>query len=170
MAVSRLRAQGALFEVGAADLAMDGREAQLLLAGAGVELAEEDADRLVTRTEGWAAGLYLAALAINAGSPRTDVGRTFAGDDRYVADYLRSEFLGRVSRADVAFLTRTSILDRLTGSLCDATVGGSGSTRTLDRLARRNLMVVPLDRKDEWYRYHHLFRELLHVELFAPGA
>jgi LuxR family maltose regulon positive regulatory protein len=161
---AQLRAHGALLEVGAADLAMVEQEGQSLLAGAGVELSAADAGVLVAHTEGWPAGLYLAALAINAGSPRLDVG-VFAGDDRYMGDYLRSEFLSRVSRADVSFLTRTSILDRLSGPLCDATVGGRGSGATLDRLARRNLLVVPLDRKDEWYRYHHLFRELLHAEL-----
>ena len=76
------------------------------------------------RTEGWPAGLYLAALAMNAGGHHEDVGGTFAGDDRYMAEYLHAEFLSHVSRADVTFLTRTSILDRLSGPLCDATVGG----------------------------------------------
>jgi LuxR family maltose regulon positive regulatory protein len=102
---------------------------------------------------------------MNAGSPQVDVGSRFAGNDRYMGDYLRSEFLGRVSRADVAFLTRTSILDELTGRLCDATVGRKGSAAVLDRLERRNLLVIPLDRTGEWYRYHQLFRELLHAEL-----
>jgi LuxR family maltose regulon positive regulatory protein len=162
---ARLRAQGGLVEVGAAELTMDEAEAQSLLSGAGVELAEEATGSLVTRTEGWPAGLYLAAMAINAGSPHADVVETFAGDDRYMGDYLRSEFLGRVSRADVTFLTRTSILDQLSGPLCDATVGGTGSSAVLSRLERRNLLVIPLDRKGEWYRYHHLFRELLHAEL-----
>jgi LuxR family maltose regulon positive regulatory protein len=160
----QLRVQGALFEVGADELAMNEEEGQSLLAGAGVELPAAEAAILVTRTEGWPAGLYLAALAIDAGSPRIDVG-VFAGNHRYMGDYLRSELLGRVSRADVSFLTRTSILDRLCGPLCDATVGGRGSGATLDRLARRNLLVVPLDRTEEWYRYHQLFRELLHAEL-----
>ncbi len=105
------------------------------------------ADALAARTEGWPAGLYLAALAINAGSSHTEVVRTFAGDDRFIGDYLRAEFLDRVSRADVTFLTRTSILESLSGPLCDATVGGSGSVRTLERLERRNLLVVPLDRR-----------------------
>src|SRR5262249_43210736 len=132
--------------------------------GAGVDLSEADVARLVARTEGWAAGLYLAALAIQAGSPNVDLG-DFAGDHRYVGDYLRSEFLERVSRADVAFLTRTSILDRLNGPLCDATVGGRRSTAVLERLVGRNLLVMPLDRRDEWYRYHQLFRELLRAEL-----
>jgi len=90
---------------------MDDEEGQLLLRGAGVELSAADAAVLVARTEGWPAGLYLAALAIEAGSPPVEVG-VFAGNDRYMGDYLRAEFLGRVSRAVVSFLTRTSILDR----------------------------------------------------------
>jgi LuxR family maltose regulon positive regulatory protein len=163
--LSELRANGALLEIGAGDLAMDEQEGQSLLAGAGVELAPTETRALVRRTEGWPVGLYLAALAINAGSPQVDVGSRFAGNDRYMGDYLRSEFLGRVSRADVAFLTRTSILDELTGPLCDATVGRKGSAGVLDRLERRNLLVIPLDRTGEWYRYHQLFRELLHAEL-----
>jgi LuxR family maltose regulon positive regulatory protein len=163
--VARLRAEGRLVEVGTPDLAMDVPEATALFAGADVEVAEDEARRLVERTEGWPAGLYLAALALNAGSPRRDAGFTFTGDDRFMGDYLRSEFLGRVSRADVAFLTRTSILDGLSGPLCDGVVGGVHSGRVLSRLERRNLLVIPLDRRGERYRYHHLFRELLHAEL-----
>ncbi len=163
--VPRLRTQGGIVEVGVNDLAMDRPEAGSLLAGAGLQLAEEQVDELVERTEGWPAGLYLAALAINAGSPHLDVGSTFTGDDRFMGDYLRAEFLNRVSRADVAFLTRTSILDRLSGPLCDVTVGAKGSSSVLDRLERRNLLVIPLDRRGEWYRYHHLFRALLRAEL-----
>ena len=162
---ARLRAQGRIVEVGADDLAMDKAEAQSLLVGAGVELAETDLDALVERTEGWPAGLYLAALAINAGSAHVEAAYNFTGDDRYMGDYLRSEFLDRVSRTDVSFLVRTSILERLSGPLCDVTVGRQGSGRILDRLERNNLLVTPLDPRGEWYRYHHLFRELLHAEL-----
>jgi len=104
-----------------------------------------------------------------AGSPVEGVhaedGSRFTGDDRFMGDYLRSEFLDRVSRADVVFLTRSAVLDRMCGPLCDVTVGGLRSDRVLDRLERRNLLVIPLDRKGRWYRYHHLFRELLHAEL-----
>jgi LuxR family maltose regulon positive regulatory protein len=163
--VPRLRAQRAIAEIGSDDLAMDETEAGLLLAGAGVELPEDDLPSLVNRTEGWPAGLYLAALAMHAGGRHEDVGATFTGDDRYMAEYLHAEFLSRVSSADVSFLTRTSILDRLSGPLCDATVGGKGAARALDRLERRNLLVIPLDRRGEWYRYHRLFRELLYAEL-----
>ena len=168
--VSRLRAQGIVLELRAEHLAMDRAEAQLLLDAAGVELAEPDVNDLVERTEGWPAGLYLAALAMNAGSRHVDIAQRFTGGDRFMGDYLRSEFLDRVSRADVSFLVRTSVLERLSGPLCDVTVGATGSGRILDRLERSNLLVIPLDRRGEWYRYHHLFRDLLQAELQPARA
>ena len=148
---------------------MDATQARALLDGAGVAVSDVDVERLVTRTEGWPAGLYLAALAMNAGSPHLAVASTFSGTDRFVAEYLRSEFLDRVSRADVLFLTRASILDRMCGSLCDETVGRTGSSRVLHRLEQRNLLVIPMDRDGEWFRFHHLFRDLLHAELCAEN-
>ncbi len=162
---ARLRAQGGIVEIGVDDLAMGAAEAATLLEEAGVELSEAHVGELVRRTEGWPVGLYLAALAVNAGGSHTDIGVTFTGDDRFMGDYLRSELLDRVSRAEVSFLTRTSILDRMCGPLCDAILGGKRSSEVLERLEGRNLLVVPLDRRREWYRYHHLFRELLYSEL-----
>ena len=162
---ARLRAQGSIVEVGAHELAMGEGEAASLLSEAGIELRGDEVHDLVARTEGWPAGLYLAALAMNAGSPRTEAVFSFTGDDRYMGDYLRSEILDRVSRAEVSFLTRTSILDRLCGPLCDATLDTQGSGATLDQLDTHNLLVVPLDRHRNWYRYHQLFRQLLHAEL-----
>jgi LuxR family transcriptional regulator, maltose regulon positive regulatory protein len=162
---ARLRAQGGILEVGAGDLAMDPPEAGSLLIEAGIELADADLHELVDKTEGWPVGLYLAALAVNAGGSHTDVAVALTGDDRYVGDYLRSEFLDRVSPEEVSFLTRTSVLDRMCGPLCDAILGAEGSSALLERLESRNLLVVPLDRRREWYRYHHLFRELLWSEL-----
>ena len=91
---------------------------------------------------------------------------TFTGDDRFMGDYLRSEFLDRVSTAEVSLLTRTSILDRMCGPLCDAVLGTTASSDVLEQLERRNLLVVPLDRRREWYRYHTMFRELLMSELW----
>ena len=120
---SRLRVHGRLVEVGTTDLAMTSGEARALLQATGVELADPEVDALVERTEGWAAGLYLAALATKAGGSPGEIATSFTGDDRFVADYLRSEFLDHVSRADVSFLTRTSILERMSGPLCDVTVG-----------------------------------------------
>ncbi len=162
---ARLRAERGIVEVGAEDLAMGEGEASRLLTDAGIEMVGDEVHVLVERTEGWPAGLYLAALAMKAGSPRAEAVFSFTGDDRYVGDYLRSEILDRVSRAEVSFLTRTSILDRLCGPLCDATLDTEGSGRVLDQLDRRNLLVIPLDRHRDWYRYHQLFRQLLHAEL-----
>jgi LuxR family maltose regulon positive regulatory protein len=162
---ARLRAQGGIVEVGVDDLAMGEHEVPSLLAGAGIALADADLRELVRTTEGWPVGLYLAALAVRAGASPRARGVTFTGDDRFMGDYLRSEILDRVSRAEVSFLTRTSILDRLCGRLCDAPTGGKLSSATLEELERRNLLVVPLDRRREWYRYHHMFRELLASEL-----
>jgi LuxR family transcriptional regulator, maltose regulon positive regulatory protein len=162
---ARLRAQGGIVEIGVDDLAMSEQEAPSLLAGAGVELVEEDVRELVKRTEGWPVGLYLAALAARAGSPHTNVALTFTGDDRFMGDYLRSEFLDRVTPAEVSFLTRTSILEHMCGPLCDAALMVTRSSQVLDELESRNLLVVPLDHRREWYRYHHLFRELLSTEL-----
>jgi LuxR family maltose regulon positive regulatory protein len=162
---ARLRAQGGILEIGVDDLAMGAAEAPALLLGAGVELGEEDVRELVRHTEGWPAGLYLAALVMTSGSPHTGTGLTFTGDDRFMGDYLRSEILDRVSPAEASFLTRTSILEGMSGPLCDATLGGTGSSRTLEELENRNLLVLPADHRREWYRYHHLFRELLSTEL-----
>ena len=163
--MSRLRAEGVTLELGVGELAMTRPEARRLLDVAGVALADHEVDDLVARTEGWPAGLYLAALALNAGGSHVDVAEAFTGGHRFMGDYLRSEFLDRVSRSDVSFLVRTSILERLNGSLCDAVVGTRRSARVLDRLERSNLLVIPLDHRGEWYRYHHLFRDLLRAEL-----
>ena len=162
---ARLRAQGGIVEVGAEDLAMSPEEASSLLEGAGVKPDVASTSELVQRTEGWPTGLYIAALAIRAGTRQSEVGFTFTGDDRYMGDYLRSELLDRVSDSEVSFLTRTAVLDRMCGSLCDAILGATASGRVLEQMESRNLLVVPLDRRREWYRYHHLFRELLQAEL-----
>ena len=155
-------------ELGAADLAMDQGEARALLAGAEVRLAEEHAADLHRQTEGWPAALYLAALALRAASTATDTpgaGVAFAGDDRFIVDYLNSELLSRLPSRQVSFLTRTAVLDRMCGPLCDAVLDTTGSDRALESLAESNLLLVPLDRRRQWYRYHHLFRDLLAAEL-----
>ena len=162
---ARLRAHGGIVEIGAEDLAMSPQEAFLLLEGAGARLEAADVHELLQRTEGWPAGLYIAALAIKSGTRHTDVGFTFTGDDVFMGDYLRSELLDRVSAAEASFLTHASVLDRMCGSLCDAVLDRKGSERVLEELERRNLLVVPLDRHREWYRYHHLLRDLLQSEL-----
>jgi len=161
--LSLLRVSRRIVEIGIDHLAMTSNEAAVLLRQAGAAVSAAETDELVMRTEGWPAGLYLAALAIRSGRPAT--GFSFTGDDRLVEDYLRSEFLARLSPAQSSFLVRTSILDRMSGSLCDAVIGYNGSARMLDELERRNLLVVPLDRRGEWYRYHHLLRDLLRADL-----
>ena len=163
--IARLRAQGGVLEVTADDLAMRPPEARSLLTGAGVEADETSLHDLLQRTEGWPAGLYIAALAIQTGTRESDAGFTFTGDDVYMGDYLRSELLGRISAAEASFLSRTSVLDRMCGSLCDAILEEQGSGAVLERMEARNLLVLPLDRRREWYRYHHLLRDLLRSEL-----
>src|ERR1700735_4858116 len=139
--VARLRAQGRIVEVSAEDLAMGPEEAASLLEGAGAELGKASIHEMLQRTEGWPAGLYIAALAIKAGTRRSEVGFTFTGDDIFMGDYLRSELLDRVSGAVASFLTRTSVLDRMCGSLCDAILDGEGSQRLLEGLGSRDLRV-----------------------------
>jgi LuxR family maltose regulon positive regulatory protein len=160
---ARLRAEGRILEIGPAELAMVGGEASALFRGAGVEFSDATTYELVERTEGWPVGLYLAALASTAGTPAA--GFTFTGDDRLMGDYLRSELLPRLSRSQARFLVLTSVLDRMSGPLCDAVVDRKGSAQVLEDLVTHNLLVVPLDRRGEWYRYHHLLRDLLYTEL-----
>jgi len=164
--IGRLRVRRELVEVRAADLRFTGDEANALLADAlGFDLDPSDLARLVERTEGWAAGLHLAALSLGGREDPHDFISGFAGDDRPIVDYLGYEVLDG-QPADVReFLLLTSVLDRLTGPLCDAVVGGQGSARMLDQLERAGLFLVPLDTKREWYRCHNLFGELLRQEL-----
>jgi LuxR family maltose regulon positive regulatory protein len=163
--LARLRSEARVLEIGAADLAMGHGEASSLLEEAGVDLSDRDLSELVARTEGWPVGLYLAALAMKTGSPRAEAAFSFTGDDRFMSDYIRSELLDRASVDEASFLTRTSILDRMCGPLCDTVLETQGSSDHLEELDRRNLLVVPLDRRRVWYRYHQLFRELLLAEL-----
>ena len=163
--MARLRAGGEVVEVGVDDLAMTGPEGRALLDAAGVQLTDAEIHALLDRTEGWPVGLYLAALALKAGGSREDAGVPFTGDDRLMADYLRTELLERLSKAEVSFLTRTSVLGRMSGPLCDAVLDGAGSGAVLESLTHSNLLLVALDRHGEWYRYHHLFRDLLRAEL-----
>ena len=169
--VARLRAEGKILEIGPRDLSFTREEASSLLRGAGVALGQDEVTELHQRTEGWPAGLYLAALYLREGDPVGSIGVSFGGGDRLVSDYMESEFLARISRKQRAFLTRTAVLERMCGPLCDAVLELSGSTATLDDLARSNLLLVPLDRRGQWYRYHHLFRDMLLAELHRvePG-
>jgi LuxR family transcriptional regulator, maltose regulon positive regulatory protein len=163
--VALLRVQGRVVELGVEELAMDQGEARALLEGADVRLDDAAVNELLERTEGWPVGLYLAALAHKAGGPRGQVWAGFTGDDRFMADYLRSELLARLPPQLVAFLTRTAVLERMSGPLCDAVLETTGSVQVLASLEDSNLLLVPLDRQRRWYRYHHLFHEVLCAEL-----
>jgi LuxR family maltose regulon positive regulatory protein len=163
--VGLLRAQGRMVEIGINELAMGDQEADQLLDGAGVDLTGVSVDELVRTTEGWPVGLYLAALARKAGGPRRRAETSFTGEHRLMADYLHSALLARLPRQTVSFLTRTAVLERLYGPLCDAVLDAGGSAKVLSTLEDSNLLLIPLDRRRRWYRYHHLFRELLRTEL-----
>ena len=163
--VARLRAEGKILEIGPGDLSLTRGEASALLRAAEVVLGEDDVTELHRRTEGWAVGLYLAALYLReGGSPGGAAGR-FGGDDRFVSEYVESELLSRISQPERVFLTQTAVLERMCGPLCDAVLDHDGSVAVLADLARSNLLLVPLDRRGQWYRYHHLFRDMLLAEL-----
>ncbi len=158
----RLRVSGAALALDARDLALDVAGAQQIFARAHVSLTPEAAAEVTARTEGWPAGLYLAAqLAAESGSSTL----TVSGDDRQVADYLHRESLANQPDDVQRFLQRTAVLDHLGGPLCDAVLETSDSAERLRRLEASSLFVVPLHRQREWYRYHALFQEFLLAEL-----
>jgi LuxR family maltose regulon positive regulatory protein len=163
--VARLRAEGRIVEIGAADLALTRQEAAMLLGAAQVVLGEQDVADLHRRTEGWAAGLYLAALSLREGGSLPHPAASFGGADLFVSDYVESELLARISRHQREFLTRAAVLERMSGPLCEAVLDLPGSAATLADLAGSNLLLVPLDHRGEWHRYHHLFRDMLQAEL-----
>ncbi len=163
--LGRLRAHRALTEIGRRDLVMTKSECKELLASIGLDPTDKQLDTLIRRTEGWPAALYLAGLALGEAPDLGAAIARFAGDDRIVVDYIRAEFLVPVSRRRLELLRRASILDRLSGNLCDAVLGRSGSATTLRDLSRSNMLLTPLDRRDEWFRFHPLLREMLRSEL-----
>jgi LuxR family maltose regulon positive regulatory protein len=164
--VARMRARGELAELRVADLQFTGEEALALLNGSmGLELADDDVARLMERTEGWPAGLYLAGLSLHGRQDVSAFIAAFQGDNRHVADYLSAEVLERQPEKVREFLLRTSVLRRLSGPLCDAVLEAEGSAGLLAELERSNLFLVPLDDRRGWYRYHHLFAQLLRLEL-----
>jgi LuxR family maltose regulon positive regulatory protein len=163
--LGRLRSEHRCVEFGPDDLAFTEEEARAVLVGTGVDCSNDDLRSLVRRTEGWPAGVYLAAVAIRE-APSTAVAATgIAGDDPLMVNYFRDHLLARESPETVRFLMRTAPLGQMCGSLCDQVLGPSGSTLRLAEAARRNLFVVPLDRRGEWYRYHRLLADMLLSEL-----
>jgi LuxR family maltose regulon positive regulatory protein len=164
--LARLRARGELVEIRAADLRFTADEAAAYLSGSmGLELTGPDVAVLEDRTEGWIVALQLAALSMQG---REDVAAFiagFAGDDRYIVDYLAEEVLQRQPEDVQHFLLQTSILDRLSGPLCDAVTGQDNGKLRLAALERANLFLVPLDDRRQWYRYHQLFADVLQARL-----
>jgi LuxR family maltose regulon positive regulatory protein len=168
--LARLRGRGELVEIRAEDLRFAPDEvASYFHDSMGLDLSAQDVAVLEGRTEGWIAALQLAALSMQGRSDFTGFIASFAGDDRYIVDYLVEEVLQRQPESVRSFLRNTSILDRLSGPLCDAVTGqdsGPGVGKTmLEALERANLFVVPLDDRRHWYRYHHLFADVLHARL-----
>jgi len=169
--LARLRARGELVEIRAADLRFTGEEAANYLNGAmSLELTAGDVATLEARTEGWIAALQLAALSMQGRDDAGEFIAGFAGDDRFVVDYLVGEVLERQPEPVRRFLLQTSVLDRLHGSLCDALTGARDGKAALEALERQNLFVVPLDDRREWYRYHHLFADVLRARLLDEDA
>jgi LuxR family maltose regulon positive regulatory protein len=164
--LGRLRARGEVAEVRVDGLRFSDAESSLFLNDVlGLELTEEDVASLHERTEGWAAGLYLAALSLRGRRDRGEFIAAFAGDDRQLVDYLGAEVLDGLPVDPRTFLLRSSVLERLSGELCDAVTGLENSGERLEQIERSNLFLVPLDTTRDWFRYHHLFGQLLRREL-----
>ncbi|HVU65881.1 MAG TPA: LuxR C-terminal-related transcriptional regulator [Ktedonobacteraceae bacterium] len=166
--LARLRARDQITEVRVADLRFSPSEASAFLTRVmGLTLSEQDIAALEGRTEGWIAGLQLAALSLQRQEDASSLIASFTGSHQYVVDYLMEEVLGQQSERIQAFLLHTSILDRMSGPLCDAVVLDSMTPgqATLEDLERANLFLIPLDNERRWYRYHHLFAELLRLRL-----
>ncbi len=170
--LARLRGRGELVEIRAADLRFTPVEAAAYLNEVmGLVLSAADVAALEGRTEGWIAALQLAALSMQGREDLTAFIAGFAGDNRYIVDFLAEEVLQRQPEHVQQFLLQTSILDRLSGRLCDAVTGQDGGQAKLAALERGNLFLVPLDDRRQWYRYHQLFADVLQARLLdeQPG-
>ena len=164
--LARLRAGGALAELRANDLRFTADEAAAFLAQAtGLHLSGTEVEALDSRTEGWIAGLQIAALSMQAQPDIPGFIRTFSGSHRHILGYLAEEVLDQRPEGTLDFLLKTSILDRLCGPLCDAVTGGADGQSVLERLEQANLFITPLDDQAKWFRYHHLFAEVLQARL-----
>jgi LuxR family maltose regulon positive regulatory protein len=163
---SRLRARGQLAEIRAVDLRFTTTEtAEFLNQIMGLNLSSKDINALETRTEGWIAGIQLAAVSMQGLEDATSFIHSFTGSNHFILDYLIDEVLNQQSQEIQTFLIQTSILNRLTGSLCNTLTGQEGGQATLEALERTNLFIIPLDEERRWYRYHHLFADLLRQRL-----
>ena len=166
--LARLRVRNQLTELRAADLRFTPAEAAEFLSRVmDLDLSAEEVAVLESRTEGWIAGLQLAALSMRGRDDSAQFVRAFAGDNRYIVDYLVEEVLQRQPELVRRFLLQTAILERLCGPLCDAVTGQHDGSTRLEALHRGNFFIVPLDDRRQWYRYHHLFAEVLSTHLIA---
>ena len=164
--LAKLRAQGELCEIRADDLRFTPEEvAKYLNTSMDLRLSPDDITILTEKTEGWIVGLQLVAISLRKNPDQQQFIRNFAGDDRYIADYLLDEALNQQSEHIHNFLLQTSILDQLSAPLCNAVTGRNDSLEILSELTQANLFLVPLDDKGHWYRYHHLFEDLLRKRL-----
>jgi LuxR family transcriptional regulator, maltose regulon positive regulatory protein len=169
--LSRMRAGDQLTEIRAADLRFTPLEAAAFLRDCmGLDLQDLQVQALAARTEGWIAGLQLAALAVQGDERPQEFVDRFTGSHRFILDYLSDEVLSRQPPDRLRFLLETSVLDRLSGSLCDALIGAEGGQAILEQLDQHNLFLVPLDDRRCWYRYHHLFRDVLRARLAPDRA
>ncbi len=169
--LSRLRVRGGLVEIGAQNLALGRADVDTLMRAAGVGLANRELDGLLERTEGWPAAVSLAALAFGAASvPRRVATDLVSGGNRDVVDYLFSELLSGQPPERLSFLLQTSILGRFTASLCDAVLEREDSASIMAEIDAADLFLIPLDDARHWYRYHHLFQDILETELMRRGA
>lgn len=165
MPFARDRAASDLLEVRAQDLAFDAHEARALAAHSGAQLSEPSLALLRARTEGWPAGMVLALHAVRESASGDEVVERIGGRQRDIADYFAEVILADASQEQRRFVLATSVLERMTSRLCDAVIGTTGSADELLRLERSNSFLIPLDDHRGWYRYHHLFRDLLRAEL-----
>ncbi|HWI65398.1 MAG TPA: LuxR C-terminal-related transcriptional regulator [Symbiobacteriaceae bacterium] len=169
--LARMRAGDQLTEIRAADLRFTPLEAAAFLRDCmGLDLQDQQVQALAARTEGWIAGLQLAALAVQGDERPQEFVDRFAGSHRFVLDYLTDEVLQRQPPERVRFLLKTAVLDRLCGPLCDAVTGEEDGQAFLEQLDQQNLFLVPLDDRRCWYRYHHLFRDVLRARLAPDRA
>jgi LuxR family maltose regulon positive regulatory protein len=164
--LARMRAAGEMAEIRARELRLDlPQAAALTRTVAGVELTDHDLEDLVVRTEGWPAGLYLAALSLRGHPSPAAFVRQFTGNNRFIVDFLLDDVLSKQPDEVRRFLTRTSILPRFCAPLCDAVTGSADAAAIIELLERENLFLVPLDESREWFRYHHLFAQVLRAQL-----
>jgi LuxR family maltose regulon positive regulatory protein len=166
LALHTLRVRGELTELRADELRFTTEEAgEFLNQRLGLDLHPEDVDLLVARTEGWPAGLYLAALSLTGADDKHARVKAFDGTSAHVVDFLAGEVLATHPPELQRFMLHTSVLERLCAPLCDAVTGGTDSAASLDSLGRSNLFLLPLDDRRRWFRFHHLFAQILRVEL-----